>query len=114
MTIQYFSASQIQRFPPLPAVVVYTTYVLGQREPETEAQRIGKEIHSQMEAFWLRGTMPKHRLALALVDGLPFRPKGHDVFDFEVEADTESGGSRSRACRCAGSWTSRSSTYSAV
>ena len=91
MTIQYFSASQIQRFRRCPQSW-YNTYVLGQREPETEAQRIGKEIHTQMEEYWLHDMQPTHRLAVALMNGLPFRPDSPEVRTFAVEMDTESGG----------------------
>lgn len=87
-TLSYFSASQIQRFRRCPRSW-YNAYVLGQREPETEAQRIGKVIHAQMEAVWLDGTEPTHPLAVALRDGLPFLPSTVDRF--AVEQDTESG-----------------------
>lgn len=91
MTIKYFSASQIQRFRRCPRSW-WRAYVLGEREPETEAQRVGKQVHAEMEAWWLHGTEPAHRLAQGLRRAMPFVPGGDNVASSAVEADTESGG----------------------
>lgn len=89
--LTYFSPSQIQRFRRCPRSWFHR-YVLGEREPETEAQAVGKAMHAELEAWWAEGVEPTGRLARAVIANMPFLPTSPDVLDSAVEADTESSG----------------------
>ena len=60
----------------------------GQREPDSDATRGGKAVHAELEAWVLRGTLPKSKTALL---GLPHAPApGQAHVERKVNFSTDS------------------------
>ena len=74
MILEYVSASQVQRFEECPRKW-YESYVLGNRQPETDAMRLGTLIHKEVEHYLLTGEVRDSDWADLVREGASLTPR---------------------------------------
>lgn len=80
--LPHVSASQIEKYLRCPRQW-WLRYKLDEKEPETEAQRVGKAMHAELETWWQEGIKPTNPLALAALKVLP--PRDPSLLSWSVE-----------------------------